>query len=216
MIAHWNAENGAADVTGNGHDGTFYGNATTVTSGPFGKAFTFDGSGDYISIGDELDMGTSDFTLSAWLNGDPGMNAWGRIFDKGFASGYSLTRRGFLDSIGFEMLSTGAGFGTTTTPFLNNTWHHVALVKSGTTVTIYADGDAEGTNTVSGAAQNNSLPLLIGFNPGEGELGYWKGLLDELKIFDRACPFRNCGSCEPERPSRRFQLRRQGRRRPTM
>lgn len=30
------------------------------------------------------------------------------------------------------------------------------------------------------------MPLLIGFNPGEGTQGFWKGLLDELKIFNRA------------------------------
>jgi hypothetical protein len=93
LIAHWDAENGATDVTGNGHDGAFQGNAATTTSGPYGKAFTFDGNGDYINIGDELDMGTSNFTLAAWLNGDPAMNEWARIFDKGFASAYSLHRR---------------------------------------------------------------------------------------------------------------------------
>ena len=185
LLAYWNAENGATDVTGNGHDGTFQGNATTVPGSPFGNAFTFDGSGDYIHIGDELDMGNSDFTLTAWLKGDPLMNQWARIFDKGFASAYSLHRRASTNEIGFEMLNSGNGFGTNT-PLIDNTWHHVALVKSGTTVTIYADGESENTNTVSAASQNNSLPLLIGFNPGEGTQGYWKGLLDELKIYGRA------------------------------
>jgi sulfatase modifying factor 1 len=185
LQAYWNAENGAVDVTGNGHDGTFQGNATTVASGPFGNAFNFDGSGDYINIGDELDMGTADFTLSAWVNGDPTMNQWGRVFDKGYASAYSLHRRGSDNHIGFEMLNSGNFFGTDT-PLIDNTWHHVALVKSGTTVTVYADGDAESSNTVSGASQNNALPLLIGYNPGEGTQGYWKGLLDELRIYDRA------------------------------
>jgi T5SS/PEP-CTERM-associated repeat protein len=184
-IAHWDAENGAADATGNGHDGTFQGDASTVTDGPFGKAFTFDGNGDYINIGDELDMGTSDFTLSAWIKGDPSMHQWARIFDKGYASAYSLHRRAFTNEIGFEMLNSGNFFATDSL-LIDNTWHHVALVKDGTTVTIYADGEAENSNSVSGAAQENSLPLLIGFNPGEGIQGFWKGLLDELKIFDRA------------------------------
>jgi T5SS/PEP-CTERM-associated repeat protein len=185
LIAYWNAENGAADVTGNGHDGTFQGNAATIAAGPFGKAFTLDGAGDFITIGDELDMGTSDFTLSAWVNGDPTMDQWGRIFDKGYASAYSLHKRASSSAIGFEMFVSGNGFGTTS-PLIDNAWHHVALVKSGTTVTIYADGAAEGSNTVFGGAQDNALPLLIGYNPGEGTQGYWKGLLDELKIFNRA------------------------------
>jgi hypothetical protein len=188
LQAYWNAENGAIDVTGNGHDGTFLGNAGTVASGPFGNAFTFDGVGDFIDIGDELDLGTSDFTLSAWTKGDPAMDPWGRIFDKGFASGYALGKRSFTNTIGSEFLASGSqgnGFGTTS-DLIDNTWHHVAVTKSGTTLTIYADGDAENSETVSGATQTSSLPLLIGFNPGEGIQGYWKGLLDELRIYDRA------------------------------
>jgi formylglycine-generating enzyme required for sulfatase activity len=188
LQAYWNAENGATDVTGNGHDGTFQGNAATVASGPFGNAFSFDGSGDYIAIGDELDMATSDFTLAAWINGDPTMNDWGRIFDKGYASGYAFGKRSNTTNIAFEYLASGSqgnAFGTTSS-LIDNTWHHVALIKSGTTVAIYADGAVENSETVSGGIQNTANPLLIGFNPGEGIMGYWKGLLDELRIYDRA------------------------------
>ena len=185
LIAYWNAETGPNDVTGNGHDGTLQDNATITTSGPYGKAFTFDGDGDYINIGDELDMGTSNFTLAAWLNGDQAMTQWARIFDKGFASAYSLHRREGTNTIGFEMFASGNAFATTT-QLITNTWHHVAIVKNGTNLTIYADGGAEGTNTVSGASQNNALPLYIGYNPGEGTTGYWKGMLDELRIYNRA------------------------------
>jgi T5SS/PEP-CTERM-associated repeat protein len=187
LIAHWDAENGAMDATGNGHDGIFRGNAATTTAGPFGKAFTLDGDGDYIEIGDELDMGASDFTLAAWVNGarDPGMNEWGRILDKGYASGYELGRTGFAHTVGFTFLNSDPSF-TSTSEVIDETWHHIAIVKSGTTATVYADGVAEGTVTVSAQAQDNALPLLIGYNPGEGLRGAWMGMLDELKIFDRA------------------------------
>ena len=186
LVAHWDAENGAADVTGNGHDGIFRGNAATTTDGPFGKAFTLDGDGDYIEIGDELDMGTSDFTLSAWVKGrDPGMNEWGRILDKGYASGYELGRTGFAHTVGFTFLNSDPSF-TSTSDVIDETWHHIAVVKSGTTATVYADGVAEGTVTVSSGMQDNALPLLIGYNPGEGLRGAWMGLLDELRIYDRA------------------------------
>jgi hypothetical protein len=185
LIAYWDAENGATDVTGNGHDGDFQGNATTTTSGPFGKAFTFDGNGDYINIGDELDMNASDFTLSAWVKGDPSMNEWGRIFDKGFFSAYELGRTGFSSTIGFTYLNSNSAFSSTSS-LIDNTWHHVALVKSGTTATVYANGAAENSVAVRSASQDNALPLFIGYNPGEGTRGYWKGMLDELKVFNRA------------------------------
>jgi T5SS/PEP-CTERM-associated repeat protein len=186
-IAYWNAENGAADATGNGHDGTYFGNATTTTDGPNGKAFTFDGSGDFISIGDELDLGTTDFTFAAWVKGDPTMDQWARIIDKGYSSGYSLHRRGGTNEIGFELINSGSQGNSfaTDTALIDNTWHHVAVVKDGTTVTIYADGVAENSETVSGAPQATWIPLLIGYNPGEGTQGFWKGMLDEIMIFNR-------------------------------
>jgi hypothetical protein len=28
----------------------------------------------------------------------------------------------------------------------------------------------------------NTQPLYIGFNPGQGTFGHWKGLIDELKV----------------------------------
>jgi hypothetical protein len=71
LQAYWNADNGAADAIGNGHDGTFHGNAVAVSGSPFGNAFVLDGNGDYLDIGDELDMGASDFTLSACVSSNP-------------------------------------------------------------------------------------------------------------------------------------------------
>jgi hypothetical protein len=113
------------------------------------------------------------------------MNEWGRILDKGYASGYELGRTGFAHTVGFTFLNSDPSF-TSTSEVIDETWHHIAIVKSGTTATVYADGVAEGTVTVSAQAQDNALPLLIGYNPGEGLRGAWMGMLDELKIFDRA------------------------------
>jgi hypothetical protein len=116
------------------------------------------------------------------------MDPWGRILDKGFASGYTLGRRAGTEAIGFEFLASGSQGNNfaTDSALVDGDWHHVALVKAGNTVSLYADGTLENSQTVSGAAQDNALPLLIGYNPGQGALGFWKGQLDELKIFGRA------------------------------
>src|SRR5262249_5855276 len=66
-------------------------------------------------------------------------------------------------------------------------WHHVAVVKAGNIVNLYVDGVQENTETVSTAAQNNSLPLLIGLNPpGEGGIQHWKGAIDDGRIWSVA------------------------------
>jgi hypothetical protein len=130
-------------------------------------------------------MGASNFTLAAWVKGDPAMNQLARILDKGYFSGYELGRTSFAPTIGFTYLNSDPAF-TSSSSLIDNTWHHVAIVKSGTTATVYADGVAQGTVAVSSGSQDNALPLLIGYNPGEGLQGAWMGMLDELRIYNRA------------------------------
>jgi RHS repeat-associated protein len=153
--------------------------------GPTDTALNFDGATQYASVGNKLNMGTSDFTLEAWIKGDPTMQAWGRIIDKGYNTAFALGRRYTSDQVSFEFLNSGSQGNsfTTTTDVIDGTWHYITVVKRGTTATIYADGVSENSETVSSAAQNNTLPLLIGYNPGEGYLGYWKGRLDDVGIW---------------------------------
>jgi hypothetical protein len=112
------------------------------------------------------------------------MNQWGRIFDKGYSTGYELGRTDASARVGFVYKSSL--YADSASDLIDGTWHHVALVKQGTLARLYADGDLESTISVTPALQENAFPFLIGYNPGEGIQGYWKGLLDELKIFDRA------------------------------
>jgi RHS repeat-associated protein len=150
-----------------------------------GSALQFNGSGGYVSVGNRLNMGTSDFTLEAWIKGDPTMSDWGRIIDKGYASGYALGRFANTNRVSFEFLASGSQGSnfTTTRNVIDNTWHQITVVKSGNTASLYADGVLQNTETVSSAAQNNTLPLLIGYNPGEGGQSHWKGQIDDVHIW---------------------------------
>ena len=68
LIAHYKFDGNATDsVTGN--SGTVYGD-TYYTPGIIGQAASFDGTGDYIDLGDssDFDFGTGDFTVSIWAN----------------------------------------------------------------------------------------------------------------------------------------------------
>ena len=140
------------------------------------------GSGDTTM---SLDMGDSDFTLSAWVKGDPLMNEWARILDKGYFSGYELGRTGFASTIGFTYLNSDPTFSSTSS-LIDNTWHHVAVVKSGGTASLYIDGILQSSIVVNLGAPTNTFPMFIGYNPGEGIRGHWKGQLDEVRIYDRA------------------------------
>ena len=76
LVLHLPFEDGmgsatAADVTGNGHDGTLVNMDVNMdwVSGRAGLALDFDGSNDYVSVPDDaaLDFGTGDFSVVIWV-----------------------------------------------------------------------------------------------------------------------------------------------------
>jgi len=103
----------------------------------------------------------------------------------------------------FEVATNGSGnvviYHDTTNvpePTSNGTlsadsWNHVVVTRSGSTVRIYING-AQDANTLSDGATLNfsTCPILIGVDADTGctgELnGYFDGLIDEVRIYNRA------------------------------
>lgn len=59
-------------------------------------------------------------------------------------------------------------------------WHHIAAVRVGTTITLYADGVVDGTTTYSGSAGSATAPIYIGGrgnSPGSSTV-----YIDEVRI----------------------------------
>ena len=68
LVAYWSFDNyDATDDSGNGHNGTIYGNPQCV-DGENGNGYSFDGQDDYIET-EPLGISTGDsFTVSFWMN----------------------------------------------------------------------------------------------------------------------------------------------------
>ena len=68
-------------------------------------------------------------------------------------------------------------------PLPINTWTHLALTYNGSTLTLYRNGVAVANSNVSGTLSPTTLNLQIGGSQfGE----YFKGLIDEVRIYNRA------------------------------
>jgi len=66
---------------------------------------------------------------------------------------------------------------------LDNGWHHIAIVRSGNTITAYLDGSSDGsTATASGSGNTGTSTLKIA---GEGDAGF-TGYMDEIRISNTA------------------------------
>lgn len=198
----WNGTSGeVVDQTLNNYDGTRIGDATTISSG-FGKSGTFDGTGDYVSMGNVLNFGDStDFTLSAWVNrttftGDDQIIAK-RNSESTAEVGYLLwvdgnDGSGDLDDVRF-MVSDGSDefLIETTTTMTTSGWNLVTVVfddDSATNSTIYINGVDSKSSTTGTIADVNSLINSVNFTIGaESDAGEpWNGYIDEVRVYDRA------------------------------
>lgn len=166
----------------------------TPTELNYSGGLAFDGTDDYIQLGNILNQTTNDFTLEALVKmpyrslgvenilckRDPSnsMNAGFQIFKN--ASGFvgAIIGDGTADRIEVD----GAQYGLT-----NNKWHHIAAVfnRKGN-LTIYVDGMADGSDSISSeqGSISNSADLRIGQNSASGET--FRGNLANVRIYNRA------------------------------
>jgi fibronectin type 3 domain-containing protein len=177
------------DVTGRGHAGTVSG-ATRTATGKNGRALSFDGVNDSVSIpdADDLDL-TSGMTLEAWVN--PTNNSgWRtailkeRTGDLSYAlySGGSTVPMTTITTVGAGGYGEARGPGGSAPPV--NTWTHLAGTYDGTTLRLYRNGTLVASSTRVGSITVGAGPLKLG---GNGVWPEWfRGQLDDVRVYDTA------------------------------
>jgi len=176
------------DLSGNGVTGTITG--TNGFDSTY-KAFTFDGSGDYIQGTTSIGTGAVIHTWSLWVkNLTPTSTQYAYIC--GFGTAGSATMSGFMLRNGDRLEFTAYGTYVYYEDFPNtaNTWKHVVGVYRGgawnsANCDIYIDGrkvSVVGTSTttlnISGTTVN------IGSNPGGGQP--FVGSIANARLFNRS------------------------------
>ena len=191
LVAAYNFEEASgttvADASGKGNHGTTSG-ASRITSGQFGRALSFDGVNDWVTINDaaSLDL-TNGMTLEAWVYPTVNMTQWATVILKEQPGGglYELYANGDqsqpLTSVTvagqYQVLSGG--------PWLfANQWTHLAATYSGTTERLYVNGTQVAQRPQTGPIEVSSSPLRLGGNSVWGE--FFKGRIDEVRIYNRA------------------------------
>ncbi len=188
-----------SDLSGKGHSGTVHGAAFT-SEGKSGGAYHFDGIDDYILAGDLGDHPVG--TISFWMNADAVEN-WRNPFSTDYASWDDNIR--FEESSSGEFNGGGHGLGRggeytrTLDPHL---WYHVVYVWDENFAYGYLNGDLKFKNPHPdpNSLVHPSLPLTagqykqttlafanvaIGNGYSTDPERYWKGLVDEVRVYDR-------------------------------
>jgi hypothetical protein len=198
LVAYWPFNEGfgttTVDASGNGRHGTLV-NGTQWTSDP---ALDFDGGDDYVDVG-TFDLSGGSLTLAAWIFSRNLANCSSsdcRILSKATSTAEAdhwfmlSTIADGSDAVLRFRLKTD---GTTTTLIAGSgglpedTWVHAAAVYDGATMELFLDGISVGSTPKSGSLSTNAgVGVWIGGNPPDASSKPWDGLIDEVRIYDRA------------------------------
>jgi hypothetical protein len=182
VLLHMNgADASTSFIDETGRIWTKYGNAQIdTTQSKFGGASgLFDGTGDYIDTPDSDDfyLGTENFTIDFWVRLNV-INTAQTIVTQGNSFRIFIETNNNLRFSIYDGTSTRQVNSTLT--MSTATWYHIALVRNGNTLKIYANGVEVGTTDLTLVTiPNSTYTLVIGNNFGSG---YFNGWVDEFRF----------------------------------
>jgi hypothetical protein len=199
LVAWWTGDDHAYDLARTNH-ATLSG--ATYAAGYVSQGFSFDGSDDGVTAGDDnaLNLATTNdsVTVAAWIRPEVNSTTYGvmSVIGKRYTPDYSFTigyEMFLIDGVpGFQIMN-GANVATfvATGDLRDGSYHHVAatLDRSSTNGgTIYVNGTPVLTfnPTVITGSLSNHAPVRIGVHPQPGFNGWYKGIIDEPTIYRRA------------------------------
>jgi alpha-tubulin suppressor-like RCC1 family protein len=185
IVSWWRGESNARDCVGTNH-GTLTNN-TTYASANVGQGFALDGDHDAVVIGNPASLQLQDFTIEAWVKrNDPAVvslhtNTCGHLFGygrDGYAFGMYDDGGLFLTKVGVDNVSVSPGIIDT------NSFHHVAVTKSNSTVVFYVDGVAYPTGPYV-THYEFTTGAVMGAR-GDDRSSSFLGVIDEVALYNRA------------------------------
>ena len=198
LIHHWKLDGDGVDSAGAAN--AILSDVGSVT-GIVGQAGDFSGDSigpahqGEVSAGSFPGLGTSDFTASFWMQvnaADAGDRMFGNLQTNG--TGFSAS----LDASGQVVFSIGDGATTQTVTGTQNItdgdWRYVVAKRSGTSLEMNIYNNVTGTWDIVTSSAGPSVislgsisPLRMGLESTNS--GNYDGLLDEIRIYNRAISF---------------------------
>ena len=165
---------------------TLYGNAKlSTTQAKFGDtSLALDGSGDYAIAANNrsFNFGTGDFTIEFWYYGDSTQNDY--LFDTRLANDNEARASVYFNSNNkLSYYTSNTTRITSTIALTDNTWTHIALVRSSAVTRFYFDGTQD-NQSFSDTLNMPSAQLVIG-SKWNGT-AFVTGYFDDFRISNMA------------------------------
>lgn len=198
LVAHYKFDNNANDSSGYGNDGTVHGATLTVDRfGNLDKAYSFNGTSDYIEVPDHISLRPQQITLSAWVKTTDndgffiGKTNYSNASNEQYALSISPSLALHSSVKQNSNCIAGNGWHTVNTNDIinDNNWHNVVSTFDGTSIKIYIDGVLKNTNS--------NVPQTVIDNCAGGTLNFGRwwisypsmfllGELDDIRIYNAA------------------------------
>lgn len=184
------------DSSGSNIPITRNGNPTQGTLSPYGDNWSnYITSGNYVSTGRTYSF-TGDFTIEAWVYfiGSSWTNYAGIV---SHASGTGVLAPIYVLNTGaLEAGNWGiAGYVTSSGTLTLNAWNHVALVRSGSTVRFFINGNRD-SNTGSAAGTLTTGTLSLGVT----SVATWNGYISNVRILNGTALYTDATYTVPTAP----------------
>jgi PKD repeat protein len=154
-----------ADVSGNTNNGTISG-ATWTSRGKYGKALSFDGVNDWVTVTDTpaLDL-TTGRTLEAWVYPTTTTGVRDILIKEGANIDiYNLYARNWLGLPESNVFVNGSNHTAQGTALPTNVWTHVAGTYDGAMLRLFINGVQAASTPISSAIAISTGPLRMGGN----------------------------------------------------
>jgi len=188
VIAHWAFDETeghiAHDSVSQNHAELFGDPVWRPTEGVVGGALLLDGDDDFVGTVYVLDPSEGPFSVFAWINdGAPGQTVvsqlWGMNWLMADAS------HGFLKSE-LRAPTLDAQALVSNVSITDGDWHHVGLTWDGTHRILYVDEVVVAADAQSTDLARSIEGLNIGCGPDMTPGSFWSGLIDDVRIYNRA------------------------------
>lgn len=199
LILHLDAGNSSSypgsgttwtDTSGSGFNGALTNGPTYSSTN--GGYIGFDGSNDYVNIGNISTNFSSGFSTTFFANFGASTQGWERVMDFGTAQANNnilVARNGNSDSFTLELYNgSGGSLGqcSAASAVSNNTWAHYGVTIDGTNCKIYKNGVLVSSVSYTALPTNiTRTSNFIGRSNWTGD-GYFDSGIGEISLYNRA------------------------------
>ena len=139
----------------------------------------FDGTGDYIDVGDKADLENNDFTISGWFYIDSGGSGVDFLaaYSDGGTKGWRLYQ--YNNTLNFYRATSSVNYDISG---LKNQWVHIVGTYKSGALKLYINGNLEKTNTPTGSPDYSSSSFQIGADGAGADT--FQGKMHNIALYD--------------------------------